>query len=150
MDIKKKWKESVICLIHVDYSSYLFQLRDKKPDIHFPGHYGAFGGAIEGSETPKTACVRELEEELGFVPEDLAFFRDYFFSENYVHVHVYHGFLTVPFSDLCLAEGMDMGLFYKKDIFNYQLYSEKFSGFFPVVPPLVGFIKDFCESLSGK
>ena len=79
MDIKKKWKESVICLIHTDYSSYLFQLRDKKPDIHFPGHYGAFGGAIEGNETPKTACVRELEEELGFVPEDLEFFRDYFF-----------------------------------------------------------------------
>ena len=150
MDVKKKWKESVICLIHIDYSSFLFQLRDEKRGIPFPGHYGAFGGAIESGEVPRIACARELQEELGFVPEELGFFRDYFVSEHGVHVHVFHGYLTVPFASLCLTEGMDMGLFHKKDIFSFQLYSKRFSRFFPVIPPLVGFIKEFCEYSPGK
>ena len=146
----KHWNEAVICLIHIDYSFFLFQLRDKKPGIPFSGHFGAFGGAIEDGESPRVACARELEEEIGFVPRELGFFRDYWIEEHEVHVHVFHGSLTVPLSDLCLWEGMDMGLFHKTDIFSCQLFSKKFSSFFPVIPNLVGFLKEFCESSPGK
>ena len=146
----KKLKEAVICLIHIDYSSFLFQLRDEKPDIPFPGHYGAFGGSVEGKETPKVACVRELQEELGFVPAELKFFRDYVVPDCKINLHVFYSGLTVPISDLCLAEGMDMGLFNKTEILSRYLFSKKFSQVFPVIPPQVGFVRDFCESFPEK
>ena len=146
----KKLKEAVICLIHIDYSSFLFQLRDKKPDISFPGYYGAFGGSVEGRETPKVACARELQEELGFAPDELKFFRAYVVPDYKVHLHVFYGGLNVPISDLCLAEGMDMGLFNKTEIFSRYLFSKRFSQVFPVIPPQVGFVRDFCESFPEK
>jgi 8-oxo-dGTP diphosphatase len=146
----KHWNETVICLIHIDYSFFLFQLRDKNPEIPFSEHYGAFGGSIEEGESPRVACIRELEEEIGFVPRKLGFFRDYWIVEHDVHVHVFYGSLTIPLSDLCLSEGMDLGLFHKADIYSFKLFSEKFSQFFPVIPNLVGFLKEFCKSLPEK
>jgi len=44
---------------------YLLQLRDDRPDIWFPGHWGLFGGAVESHEAPHDALRRELAEELG-------------------------------------------------------------------------------------
>ena len=146
----KKLKEAVICLIHIDYSSFLFQLRDEKPDIPFPGHYGAFGGSVEGRETPKVACVRELQEELGFVPAELKFFRSYVVLDYKINLHVFYSGLTVPISDLCLAEGMDMGLFNKTEIFSRYLFSKKFLHVVPVIPNQIGFVEDFCESFPEK
>ena len=43
----------------------LLQLRDDKPDIFFPNHWGCFGGAIEPGEAPHDTLLRELQEELG-------------------------------------------------------------------------------------
>src|ERR1700674_5416517 len=44
---------------------YLMQLRDQKPNIFYPGHWGVFGGAIDVGETPEQCLYREIEEELG-------------------------------------------------------------------------------------
>jgi len=44
---------------------YLLQLRDNKPGIFFPGHWGCFGGASDPGESPQQTLVRELGEELG-------------------------------------------------------------------------------------
>ena len=43
----------------------VLQLRDDKPDIHYPGMITAFGGAAEPSETPEECALRELAEETG-------------------------------------------------------------------------------------
>jgi 8-oxo-dGTP pyrophosphatase MutT (NUDIX family) len=43
----------------------ILQLRDDKPDIHYPGMIGAFGGGAEAGETPAECALRELEEETG-------------------------------------------------------------------------------------
>ena len=40
------------------------QLRDERPDIWYPGHWGCFGGSLDPGEVPFQALCRELEEEL--------------------------------------------------------------------------------------
>jgi len=58
-------------VIVLDDGRYLLQLRDLKPGIFYPGHWGLFGGAIDGDETPEAALRRELREEIGLAVGDL-------------------------------------------------------------------------------
>jgi 8-oxo-dGTP pyrophosphatase MutT (NUDIX family) len=43
---------------------YLMQLRDRRPDIWYPGCWGCFGGATDPGEDAVQALRRELFEEL--------------------------------------------------------------------------------------
>jgi len=43
----------------------VLQLRDNKPDIHYPGMITAFGGGAEPGETPEECALREIAEETG-------------------------------------------------------------------------------------
>src|SRR5882672_1771590 len=52
-------------LVHED-GRYIMQLRDGKPEIFYPGHWGCFGGAVDTGETPIDALRRELREEIQF------------------------------------------------------------------------------------
>lgn len=45
-------------------NKYLFQVRDNKPSIWFPGYNGFFGGLVDKNETPGHAIKREILEEL--------------------------------------------------------------------------------------
>lgn len=58
--------DAVAALILVD-EGYLLQLRDPKPYIFYPDHWGLFGGGIEPGECEADALIRELDEELGLV-----------------------------------------------------------------------------------
>ena len=51
----------------------VLQLRDDKPDIHYPGMITPFGGGAEPGESAVQCALRELEEETGLVAraEDL-------------------------------------------------------------------------------
>jgi len=57
--------DAAAALIQLMDGRYVLQLRDCKPDIFYPDHWGCFGGAIDAGETPEAALVRELREELG-------------------------------------------------------------------------------------
>jgi 8-oxo-dGTP pyrophosphatase MutT (NUDIX family) len=58
---------------------FILQRRDDKPGILNPGKVTAWGGAVEGNETPIEAAVREVAEETNLSPsqEDLEFFGEY-------------------------------------------------------------------------
>ena len=68
--------DAVAAIIRVDTDGYLMQLRDSRPDIWYPGHWGLFGGGLEPGEDPIRALKRELYEELEleFRGEDAQFF----------------------------------------------------------------------------
>lgn len=58
--------DAVVAIIRLDDGRFLMQLRDDKPGIFYPDHWGLFGGAVEPGETPEEALRREIREELGF------------------------------------------------------------------------------------
>jgi len=55
---------------------YLMQLRDDRPDILLPAHWGLFGGSVERGESAAAALRRELAEELEFRPAAIAAFTE--------------------------------------------------------------------------
>lgn len=44
--------DAVAAIICVEAGGYLMQLRDARPDIWYPDHWGLFGGALEPEEDP--------------------------------------------------------------------------------------------------
>lgn len=55
---------------------YLMQLRDAFPHLLVPDHWGVFGGRVEDGESPRQAVLRELQEELRFVPARVLWFTE--------------------------------------------------------------------------
>jgi 8-oxo-dGTP pyrophosphatase MutT (NUDIX family) len=56
--------DAIAAIIVVEDGRYLMQRRDDIPTIFYPGHWGCFGGAVDAGEDPRTALLRELQEEL--------------------------------------------------------------------------------------
>jgi 8-oxo-dGTP pyrophosphatase MutT (NUDIX family) len=66
--------DAVGAIICVEADGYLMQLRDARPDIWYPDHWGLFGGAIDPGENPIQALRRELREELELEVGEAEFF----------------------------------------------------------------------------
>lgn len=98
---------------------YLLQLRDDKPGIFFPGHWGCFGGAVDPHETAEQAMVRELFEELGLavMATTLRQFSHFTFDLGFCGVGtIYRTVYEMTLDDtqiatLRLGEGSALGLF---------------------------------------
>lgn len=103
-------------LLHED-GRYIMQLRDGKPGIFYPGHWGCFGGAIEQDESPLDALRRELREEVELeVAGARQFTRfDFDFSPvGYAMVSRFYFEVLVPeaqFRRFILHEGADVQAF---------------------------------------
>jgi 8-oxo-dGTP diphosphatase len=52
----------------------LLHLRDDKPEIPYPNKWGLPGGHIDDSETPEECILREMQEELGLVLQNIRLF----------------------------------------------------------------------------
>ena len=147
---KSLYKKVVIIFLHVNFNSYLLQLRDFEPSILYPGHWGGFGGAAEGDETSRVAAARELEEEIGYCPKELHFFREFYTDSLMINTSIFYSNLGIPLSQLRLREGMDMDLFTREEILTKKLYFKNLGAVFPVAPPLVIFFNEFFDFISSE
>jgi 8-oxo-dGTP pyrophosphatase MutT (NUDIX family) len=91
-------QHAVVALLLTPDGRYVLQLRDPKPEIFYPDHWGCFGGAVETGESPVEAIVRELNEELGltFGPQDCRYFTEFTFDFGFAGGGVaYRRYFTV-------------------------------------------------------
>jgi 8-oxo-dGTP diphosphatase len=139
------YKKVVIIFLHNNFDSYLLQLRDFKSSIIYPGHWGAFGGAVEEGESPEAAMSRELIEEIGYAPKAFNCFRELLKDEDKLKIRIFYSDMSVNLADLCLMEGVDMGLFTREEILTKFLYSQKLRKAFPIVPLLSEVFDNFFE-----
>ena len=132
----------VAVFLKADNGSFLMQLRDDKPYIVYPNHWGLFGGDIEIGESVCEAASRELAEEINIQadPGKISEFRRY--SQPGLWVYTCRFDLKVNQSKLSLQEGADLGFFSLKEILTGRLFSQKFNNFFPVADPLIGYFRD--------
>jgi 8-oxo-dGTP pyrophosphatase MutT (NUDIX family) len=110
---------AAVALIVDEAGHYLVQLRDAKPTIFFPDHWGCFGGAVEPGETDRNCLARELREELDLDLDHCAvrhfttFTFDFGFAGGSVIHRAFYEVLTTGASLNCLElrEGQAMQLF---------------------------------------
>ena len=102
---------------------WLLQLRDEDPKIVAPGCWGLFGGHLEPGESALIAIRRELDEEIGWCPDQLNFWFRH--QDEQRIVHVFTGKLNVPLQQLQLPEGQDMTLASPEQIRCGRLWSRK-------------------------
>jgi 8-oxo-dGTP pyrophosphatase MutT (NUDIX family) len=84
-----------------------------------PDYFGFFGGGIENEETIEQGLRREMEEEIGFIPEGYVFFRTYEFPRSIKNIY------TLEVDDsfekkVTILEG-EYGKWFSKD----ESYNEK-------------------------
>ncbi len=129
----KKKIQKVVAMLPYFEGKILLQLRDPKPEIVFPGHWGFFSGSMEEGETPRIAAFRELFEELHYKPKRLRKVLVGYLPEQQVESHVFCCVLDVPVNSLSLYEGMDFGLFSFEEILTKKIYSSKMNAYYPVI-----------------
>ena len=103
---------------------YLLQLRDDKPEIWYPAHWGLFGGAIEAAEDAEAAVRRELDEELGFAPKQVALFGRFVFELFGASAprHLYEVRASAnELATMRLGEGREMRLFEAGEVLGLRL-----------------------------
>jgi 8-oxo-dGTP pyrophosphatase MutT (NUDIX family) len=104
--------DAVAALLVLEDGRYVMQLRDFKAHIFYPGHWGLFGGAVDGSESDEEALRRELHEELGFVAQSITRFVCLDFDLSMIGAgKVYRAIYEVPvthneFACFSLREGL--------------------------------------------
>jgi 8-oxo-dGTP pyrophosphatase MutT (NUDIX family) len=114
--------DAVAAIICVEGDGYLMQLRDARPDIWYPDHWGLFGGAIDPGEEPIQALRRELLEELELEVGEAEFFARIDYDLGGLGLRRYErSYYLVPISRavekrLVLHEGADNRVFPGADI----------------------------------
>lgn len=111
-----------IAILYQD-GKFLCQLRDDVPNIRYPGNWALFGGHMEPGETPEVAVLRELNEEISYIPASVSLFCCA--TEGDVVRHVFHAQLSVDVKDLVLLEGWDMKLLTPEQIRAGKCFSEQ-------------------------
>lgn len=115
---------AVAALLFTPDGRYLMQKRDERPEARMAGHWGVFGGQVDARETPREALIRELCEELSFMPSGVRWFTEILYCLHQVGRRFHHKYffeVPVTLSDITrmtLNEGAEMRLFTFGELVN--------------------------------
>lgn len=118
--------DAAVALVVVDGTRYLMQLRDQKPGIFFPGHWGVFGGAVDPGENVEQALAREMEEELALRHATARYFTSMDIDFGYCGLGIVkrsYFEIAIKASDidrLILGEGSQMCAFEARTLLNNE------------------------------
>lgn len=114
--MEKKRKVSVLVPYKVkDGLVSVFLQKRAKDAPRAPGLFGFFGGGAENAETPEETVIREIKEELSFIPSGLRLFSTYELSEIILSLFVV--LVDDDFEErIRITEG-DYGRWFSKDDF---------------------------------
>jgi 8-oxo-dGTP pyrophosphatase MutT (NUDIX family) len=109
--------DAVAAILVYEDGKILMQLRDDRPDIWYPNHWGLFGGGVEVGESPEEALCRELYEELELVKQPTRLLAKFDFDlspigygkafRSYFEVQIDAADMT----KICIHEGKEARLF---------------------------------------
>jgi 8-oxo-dGTP pyrophosphatase MutT (NUDIX family) len=111
---RNSFRDAAAAIIVLDDGRYLMQLRDDKPGIFYPDHWGLFGGAIDQGEDGEQALRRELREELDHEADKVSYFTrmDFAFeslgAKSSVRLFYVVEMVSSDLSRLKLGEGRQM------------------------------------------
>ena len=116
------YHEAVVVVLESEDRSIAMQLRD---DIKF---WGLFGGWMDDGETPETAIIREVQEELSVVipREKFSLKKVYYleqseFLRQSAKCYVFHVFVTTELNNAILREGSDWRFMKLEEILNTKV-----------------------------
>lgn len=113
-------------ILFTEDERYLFQLRDDKLGLPLRNHWAFFGGEVDPGETPEQAVLREIEEELTYMPNNCLWFHEAFYILPRHHKKIvrkaYYSIKIEPndIASMIQCEGADMRLMSVAEILALQ------------------------------
>ena len=89
----------------------VFLQKRSKDAARLPGHFGFFGGGIDGNETPEEALIREIREELAYNADGSEYLG--VFREN--SLHVYYDTAPSDFEEQITVQEGEYGKWFTRD-----------------------------------
>ena len=87
MENKDKRKVSAIAPYKIEGGKvFIFLQKRDKDTKRDPGLFGFFGGGRENNETPEETLLREVKEELDFVPDNVNYFGKYILPKTIINI----------------------------------------------------------------
>lgn len=113
-------------ILFTEDERYLFQLRDDKLGLPLRNHWAFFGGEVDPGETPGQAVLREIEEELTYMPNNCLWFHEavYILPRHHKQIvrKAYYSIKIEPndIDSMIQCEGADMRLMSVAEILALQ------------------------------
>jgi 8-oxo-dGTP pyrophosphatase MutT (NUDIX family) len=115
--IKSKAKKASKIILVNDFGEMLMQLRDNIPTISSPNSWGLIGGAVENGESPKTALLRELKEEIpNCHVKNISFLGKMYVPELNHENYIFRGEVSDLIKNIEFTEGQKLRYFKFKKI----------------------------------
>lgn len=118
----------------------VLQLRDDKPDIPHPGHWGPWGGRVEDGENVVEGAAREVREELTLNVQvhELRYFTSKVLESPAREWHAFFWHAGDAVNDAVVTEGQRLGCFFVHEITSGTLEGR------PVHPVLLSLLDAYC------
>jgi 8-oxo-dGTP pyrophosphatase MutT (NUDIX family) len=116
----------VSAVIFTEDGRYLFQLRDDKLGLPLRNHWAFFGGEVDPGETQDQAVLREIKEELTYLPNNCLWFHEavYILPRHHKNImrKAYYSIKIEPndIASMIQCEGADMRLMSVAEILALQ------------------------------